>query len=292
MDYILEKKIRFSSKKDKTLYSWCLDELATQEKEHDKNLIPYPYSAYFEASSLRLTKRVGTSQKHSANEMLSVSDNSVIISGDLKSSFRPNVDYRDTSYLMFGTSRRIDSISLTVESLGNNSDIEVCNLWGSPSYKSEIDFREFTEPDHLSVSIFLKSEQFESFVKMIESKSVGSILLILRQVDGFYSHWSPSISTSSIKVLTEYHEVEGEIDLDRPLPIVGNVGEFSLTLSSTPLDLKEKVEVGTSDKDETLIEQKNNKAESDSSVYLAVTDTLKKPLWWILFILILILLNQ
>ncbi len=291
MDYILEKKIRFSSKKDKTLYSWCLDELGNQEKDHNKDLIPYRFSAYFEASTLRLTKRVGMQQKHSNNEMIRESDNSVVISGDLKPSFRPNVDYRDTSYYMFGTNRRIDSISLTIESLGNDSDIEICNLWGSPSYKDEIDFREFTEPDHLSVSIFLKNEQFESFIRMIESKTVDSIKLILRQVDGFYSPWSPSISTSSIKVLTEYHEVEGDIDLDRPLPKVGNVGEFSLIFSSS-LDLNQKINVDTTNEDEILIEQSSNKVDNDDSKYQAIADNLKKPLWWILFVLVLILLNQ
>ncbi len=291
MDYILEKKIRFSSKKDKTLYSWCLDELGNQEKDHNKDLIPYRFSAYFEASTLRLTKRVGMQQKHSNNEMIGESDNSVVISGDLKPSFRPNVDYRDTSYYMFGTNRRIDSISLTIESLGNDSDIEICNLWGSPSYKDEIDFREFTEPDHLSVSIFLKNEQFESFIRMIESKTVDSMKLILRQVDGFYSPWSPSISTSSIKVLTEYHEVEGDIDLDRPLPKVGNVGEFSLIFSSS-LDLNQKINVDTTNEDEILIEQSSNKVDSDDSKYLTLADNLKKPLWWILFVLVLILLNQ
>jgi hypothetical protein len=291
MDCILEKKIKFSSKKENTLYSWCLNEIGNKEKDHNKDLIPYAFSTYFEASTLRITKRVGAQLKHSKNEMIRESDNSVVISADLKPSFRPNADYRDTSYFMFGTDRRIDSISLTIENLGNDTDIEVCNLWGSPSYKGEIDFREFIEADHLSASIFVKNSQFESFVRMIESKSVESILLILRQVDGFYSPWSPSISTSSIKVLTEYHEIEGQIDLDRPLPKVGNVGEFSLTFSSS-LDLNQKINIDTTDEDEILIEQSTNKIESDNSKYFAIADNLKKPLWWILFVLILILLNQ
>ncbi len=291
MDCILEKKIRFSSKKDNTLYSWCLNEIGNHEKDHNRDLIPYAFSTYFEASTLRVTKRVGTHRKHSNNEMIRESDNSVVISGDLKPSFRPNVDYRDTTYFMFGTDRRIDSISLTIENLGNDTDIEVCNLWGSPSYKGEIDFREFIEADHLSVSIFVKNSHFESFVRMIESKTVESIKLMLKEVDGFYSPWSPSISTSSIKILTEYHEVEGEIDLDRPLPLVGKVGEFSLVFSSS-LNLNQKINVDTTNEDAILMEKSSNKVESDDGKYLTIVDNLKKPLWWILFVLILMLLNQ
>lgn len=292
MDYGLEKKIRFSSKKDTTLYSWSLNELGSQEKDHTKDLIPFRFSTFFDVSSLRVVRTVGAKDKYSDGNVSLQSDNRVFIRGDLTSSFRPKVDSCHTSFYMFGTDRRIESMSLTVEDIGNNSDFEVCELWASPSYKGEVDWREFTEPDHISVTIGLKSEQFESFVRMIELGCVGVSQLILGHVDGFYAPWSPSISTSSIKVLTEYHEVEGEIDLDKPLPIIGKVGEFSLTFISSTLDLKQKVDEDAFEKDEILVEQPVNKVDIDNSKMLAVTESLKKPLWWILFVLILILLNQ
>lgn len=292
MDYILDKKIRFNSKKEKTLYAWSLDELGNQEKDHKKDLIPYRFSIHFDVKALRVVRTSGAKDKYSDGEVSLQSDNRVSIHGNLTSSYRPHLDSRQTSFYMFGTDRQIDSISLTVENLGNNSDFEACVLWASPSYKSEIDWREFTEPDHISVTIALKAEQFENFVRMIELGCVGDSHLLISQVDGFYAPWSPSISTRSIKVLTEYHEVEGEIDLDKPLPIIGNVGEFSLTFVSSTLELKQKVEEDTFQEDEIFVEKPVTKVEMDNSKMLAVTESLKKPLWWILFVLILILLNQ
>jgi len=293
MDYSLEKKIRFTSQKDKTLYAWSLDELGIEEKDQKKDLIPYRFSSFFDLSSLRVVRTVGVKDKYSDGEISLQSNNRVSIRADLNPSFRPNVDSRTTSFYLFGTDRRIDSISLTVEDLGNNLDFEVCELWASPSYKTEIDWRAITEPDHMSVTIALKTEQFESFVRMIESGCVGVSQLVLGNVDGFYAPWSPSISTSSIKVLTEYHEVEGEIDLDKPLPIVGKVGDFSLTFVSSTLDLKQKIDEDTFEEDEFLVEPPSvTKVEIDNSKILAVTESLKKPLWSILFVLILILLNQ
>lgn len=292
MDYILDKKIRFNSKKDKTLYTWSLDELGSQEKDNEKDLIPYRFSIHFDISALRVVRTTGAKDKYSDGKVSLQSHNRVSVHGELTSSFRPHLGFRHTSFYMFGTDRRIESISLTVEDLGNNSDFEVCELWASPSYKSEVDWREFTEPDHISVTIALKTEQFENFVRMIESGCLGLSHLLISQVDGFYAPWSPSISTSSIKVLTEYHEVEGEIDLDIPLPIVGKVGEFSLTFVSSTLDLKQKVKEDTFQEDDILVEKPATKVEMDNGKHLAITESLKKPLWWILFVLILILLNQ
>jgi hypothetical protein len=291
MDYILEKKIRFNSKKDKTLYSWCLDELSNQDKNHQEGLIPYPFSNFFNVSSLRLVRGVGSKKSYSDNGVTNVPNNRIFILGEIKPSPRTKFDFFETSYSMFGTDRLVDSISLKIEKLGDDSEDEICTLWGSPVYKSEIDFREYTEPDNISVTISLKTEQFEGLVRMLETKSVGNSQLILGQVDGFYAPWSPSINARSIKVLTEYHEVEGEIDLDRPIPIIGNVGEFYLSFSS-PLDLEERVDEDKSTEDEILVEKPATKVEIDNSKYLAVTDSLKKPLWWILFVLVLILLNQ
>jgi hypothetical protein len=293
MNHNLEKKLQFISETDSTLYSWCINELGDNEKNHKNKLIPYRFSTFFQVNSLRLVRTVGSRQRYSDSGESKESNSKVVILGNLYPSARTKADFYQTSYLMFGTDRVIESISLSLERLDDDSEPESCNLWGSPSYKSEIDFREFTEPDHISVSIFLRREQFDALVRMVESGSVGTAQLILGQVDGFYSPWSPSISTSSIKVLTEYHEVEGATNLDKPLPILGRVGEFSLSFSSKLLDPQEKIQVNESVDTDQELESYPSNSKDDNQVDESINaiKSLKKPLWWILFALVLLLLK-
>ena len=52
---------------------------------------------------------------------------------------------------------------------------------------------------------------------------------MLSGVDGFYSHWSPSITTRDIKVLSEYHEIENLEGAAEQIPKVERVRKFSIS---------------------------------------------------------------
>jgi hypothetical protein len=59
-----------------------------------------------------------------------------------------------------------------------------------------------------------------------------SILFSASRVSGFYSDWSPSISTDCVKVLTAFPEQRVELPPNiKDVPRLGEVGEFKLAIA-------------------------------------------------------------
>ena len=101
-------------------------------------------------------------------------------------------------------------------------------MWGDVEYTSEIDFREVVEPDGVYVSIYLKESKFRKLTELISSKSLTSFSVHIRGVEGFYSHWSPSITTNLVKVLTKEHKVDIPKDCKIKPPRTGQIRELGL----------------------------------------------------------------
>lgn len=137
---------------------------------------------------------------------------------------------RRTAYSMFGTGRRIEDFQLEIHPVGKSKRDESCEAWGCVSYTTEIDFRNQTTDDCVIFYLFVSDETFAQYCNQIAGGNVDGITFSVGSVAGFYSEWSPSISTGRVKVLTaaSEHDVAGVTKGD--IPRLGRVGEARLSI--------------------------------------------------------------
>ena len=111
---------------------------------------------------------------------------------------------------MFGTDRTISDFGLLIMPLEGEDQQERCTVWGCVSYTTENDFRNETDDDTVSFYLYVRPETFERYTRKITASEVDKAFFRVVGVAGFYSEWSPSVSTDRIKVLTadEEHVVE------------------------------------------------------------------------------------
>jgi len=246
MDYLLEKKITLNeSPKHSGLYKWCLNERDEKGEIIDRDLIPFSSRLYFTASSLSINRELTIQHEYSINnEVISPAKtlkkrfiHGVLHPGLCKDGIHLT-DY--VSYIMFGTNREIKAFDLRILEADENEE-DGCHVSGSPSYDVELDFQNLHISDRVEISLIIKKETFIELCEIIDSNKVDIFYSSLYNVSGFYSHWSPSIRTESIKILTKYHNIIGKENSIYKIPILGNMGEFELNYSTyKPLDLKSK----------------------------------------------------
>jgi hypothetical protein len=142
---------------------------------------------------------------------------------------------------MFGTRRAISEFGLFIYKATEGEDR--CSLWGSISYTSELDFEDVTEQDGVQIYIHLSAEKFERLLKFVTFPRPTGAEVRLKGVAGFYSEWSPSIRTDSIKILANSQDqgLENPERLSFDPPVLGHVEEFELIIKQQyPLILKER----------------------------------------------------
>lgn len=234
MEHNLEKKVKYDIEDEyKSLYSWSLIEVIEDETNAPKKWIPFVWSTRFIASKLAVIRRISIEKDYESEEenAKNLTDTSVIVA-DLYSGYcNDGENLKDfIRYGMFGTDRRIEAFTLKINVATDG--IEKCKAWATPSYDYEVDFRNGVESDCVEFNLYLEKDRWESVAQLIQNKSIDSMLVSFSDVSGFYSDWSPSISTNSIKILTSYHSVEGDEKIVESIPKVGDVGEFRLMLYS------------------------------------------------------------
>jgi hypothetical protein len=234
MEYDLTRKILYENTSGSTLYKWSLKEVDLETSKVGSDQIPWTFSSYFTLNDLTVFHRVAsdwlTKQESSRFE------EAITIKANLQSGFLNDTGVlKDRiNFSMFGTDRTINDISLRIKRLTDESKNEVCVSDGIVSYVSEIDFREEKVNDWLEFTITLRPSIFDNLVRRIETNSVNHAYLRLSGVHGFYSMWSPSISTYSVKVLTsgDFHKPENDPSQLSLLPTLGKVEEFALVFKS------------------------------------------------------------
>ena len=98
------------------------------------------------------------------------------------------------------------------------------------SNTSEVDFRDETLDDSV-VYLWLAQKIFNKLVEIIEARRADIVEVRLGGVSGFYSEWSPSIRTNSIKVLTlNYQEIIRPDNCKIDPPRLGEVHEFNIRI--------------------------------------------------------------
>jgi hypothetical protein len=203
VDFHLEHRLRLvTAPEHENLYAWAINEIDGQAQQIGPDQIPWPWTLRFIATSCELRDSIKIKSKpqvEDAAPALAEIEQAQIIRAEL----RPGIfGDEETAFSMFGTGRMIERFQLEILPIANPAESERCHTWGSVSYTTEIDFRDDTSDDCIVFYLFVKSETFASYAEKIASRAVDELILGVKSVDGFYSEWSPSVSTSLVKVLT------------------------------------------------------------------------------------------
>jgi hypothetical protein len=233
----LERQIRFSRESEhSSLYQWSLNELSPSGERLDRDLIPWDWTLRFVASDLRLhssyqLKRAFREDRTVGTERL-ISE-ALVARLRLDAAFSSESRWSLTTLSMLGTEREVSAISLRVESLASEDEGERCTLWGCPSYTTEIDFHDRTFPDTLQIQLSVAPSRFRDLCALTTRPHPILLSVMVSEVSGFYSDWSPAIGTDRVKILTgnDAHVVESAPGTDMALPRLGEVGEFTLELA-------------------------------------------------------------
>jgi hypothetical protein len=209
---------------------------------------------------------------------------------------------------MLGTDRKIKQFGLRISKAAKDND-EKCHIWGCVSYTAEIDFRDETVDDTVEIYLNLIPKQFDQIAEQLKFRQIDTFQVRLGGVSGFYSEWSPSISTRNIKILaaSDDQEVQTPEGCKIEPPRLGNVREFSLTVTERhkldpkqdlrPIDI-DKVFEDAEDYEEDFAEEYQEPEVDKSELLLvqlakneAVFARLSTPVWLIFFILCILLLT-
>lgn len=244
MDYDLNRKILLTTEREhKALYKWSLQELDEKGNKIGSDQIPWAWSNSFsgkkisygiwfkgEMDNLSLTQYTRSPLTKSKGGYKFISNTAENIRVQL---FSTN---NETKYSMFGTEREIADISLSIY----RAEEESCSAWGFPSYEAEIDFSYHTEPDCLGFSLNLTPTNFDKLIDLIKLNGISQINFRVRGVKGFYSSWSPSISTNKVKVLCSVSDHEVDVDdtceltaaQQKNIPRLGEIIDYELSVVS------------------------------------------------------------
>lgn len=259
MDFHIDRRVIVNQGSEfESLYKWSLQELDAEGKKIGADQIPWDWTLNFTATELALQDEfeIGQDYESDDTEKKTVSERHSIVAklspGDARDD-RPSLG---TAYSMFGTDRYITNFSLRIHAITEEEEQETCSVWGCVSYTSEgADFIDETEPDAVLFYLSVRPETFARYAAMIASAEVDEAVFSVSGVAGFYSEWSPSISTTNIKVLTRGRE--HKVDMPDPCeiepPRLGEVKQTNLYLRRV-INLKTVIAETADDGDEWLEE--------------------------------------
>lgn len=163
------------------------------------------------------------------------------------------------------------------------------------SYTTEIDFRNETTDDCIVFYLFVKPETFARYVTKVANGSVNELILRVGTVHGFYSEWSPSISTRSVKVLTADGEHKVTLPPDsqvEPLRL-GYVGKVHLYINRyleprKPAAAPVAAEAADDTETDTAQAPAQEPAAAADPRMLKLLRSLRRAAWFIVWLLALI----
>lgn len=298
MDYILEHKVRFVEETESTLYKWSLVETDSSGTPLKGAWIRFPWSLWFTAKQLSVVTGFGF-DGDDRSDAVDFTHSKIIVG-----SFLPglSLDGQEldnvVEYSFFGTNRKVSEFHVSISK--SDDDTESCRVYARPSYESEgADFLSEIEPDYVGIDVVLNEERFSNFVALIEAKQIDSARFRVGFMDGIYSHWTPTIFSRSIKILSDEVDVEG-VREGFELSRVGSVGNFDFSIAST-LRLFDGDPVRSAQGDPEDSNKRNLSEESIPVHGLCMGKTLgvlegalrriKVVMWLIFFTLILILIK-
>lgn len=264
MEHHLDYKVTLGTEPEhKNLYKWFLSESGENVSKYNRDQIPWAWTLYFAVTELTLVTGTEAECEHDSDTSKITSKEHIVARME-PGLIRDGRLQRENSYSMFGTNRRIKTFDLQIRP-ASDEESQGCSAWGCVSYTAELDFRMDTQPDMVSFYLTVSQERFDRYVQQIRENSLTSALFRVGRVAGFYSGWSPSISTSNIKVLTSDHKdhpVEIPSGCEIVPPRLGFVGEAELLLYTERKFNLPPLEDFDDDKDEdtvsAVLEEKSN----------------------------------
>ncbi|EJT03841.1 hypothetical protein [Rhizobium sp. CCGE 510] len=238
MEFHLNRQLRFHAVPEhKSFYRWAINELDEQGQVVGYDQIPWGWPLYFTARELILADELGVISgaefEGHFQQIAGIRQQRTIRAKLLPGSPGDDDNWRrQTTYRMFGTDRVISDFRLDVRPLESEDDVEHCRAWGAVSYTSETDFRQVTQEDCVQFYLMVKPSTFEHYAQRITSGNAHEVIFGAGLVTGFYSDWSPSISTRDVKVLTSGDEQKLELPEGLTVPRLGGVGEAKLYINS------------------------------------------------------------
>lgn len=234
MDYHLDHRLRLRTETEhKGLYSWAINEIDDADRVIGTDQIPWVWDLYFHATSMVMGDSIVVTreQPEGESETTKVQQRQVIRIQLKPGDLRENELFRATRFSMFGTNRQIEKFQLDVRPITDPTEQENCIAWGSPSYTYESDFRHSTTEDIVIFYLAVKPETFSRYADKIAMGGLDEVAFRVGSVRGFYSEWSPGISTRSVKVLTagsDHHKVEMPPGIEFDPPRLSTVHEADL----------------------------------------------------------------
>lgn len=303
MEFHFDRRIRFSRESaHKSLYSWSLQEISETGEQIGSDQVPWPWTLAFFATELRYVNTVRIERQLDSSENTSaVSDASMaesifatLRSGNVRGDGTIDSKVR---FSMFGTDRDVRDFRLAITPLVGDEERENCSVWGCVSYTSEVDFRTSRSDDIVQISIDVSPKRFRALANLIEKTTPECFAMQIGMVSGFYSEWSPSITTNRVKILTsgEEHKVEVEGGSLAQIRKLGEVGDFRLSaVLRNPLP--ERHFSKSASEEITNVNGRNSQIEASEQRQDLVTEYLAKnfmaleKLKWPIWIMVIVLL--
>lgn len=235
MDFHLERQLRLKATDEiehKNLYQAAVIELDDHGVQVGRDMIPWGWTTFFTATELSVSDSIRFESKDLRGQEKSALEISRrhLIQVKLRPGDPRRPDDDEPTYRMFGTDRTISDITLDILPATSPED-EGCTAWGSVSYSAETDFRTDTTPDVLHFYLQVSQAVYERYLWNIGQGLANEVVLAVGFVDGFYSEWSPSISTREIKVLAgSEHVVQGSESVE--LPRLGKIGKLEFFMNA------------------------------------------------------------
>jgi hypothetical protein len=207
--------------------------------------------------------------------------------------------HRQTTFSMFGTDRSIKSVGLDIHPIRLPADQEGFNAWGVASYTAETDFRNETTDDCIGFNLVVKPETFARYAAQIAHGLVDEMILRVGAVDGFYSEWSPSISTRDVKVLTGHNDQKITLPPghEHEPPRLGHVGNGALYINRRlEFDKREPESEAVEAEAKSTADIKPERAVPPAQVsapdpqMLQMLRSLRRAAWFVVWLLVLVVI--
>jgi hypothetical protein len=238
LDYDTDLKVvLIKDTEDKKLYKWNLIETDEKGNQIGNDYIPFHWRINFHSVSFGVRRNISSEGDFKSDDeetgTLRFSKNDVIFAS-LKPGYFGDEDLRTPSFALFGSSRKVENIGLHIHRVDDVKK-EKCKVSAGVAYDYEGEFRNEREEDWIEIVFALASEKFDSIFELILKNEIEHLSVELCGVEGFYSNWSPTIYTDSIKALgnIENQGLRVEEDWKERIPVVGKAGEASLTVQRT-----------------------------------------------------------
>lgn len=226
MEYVTDKKFEFVRETGSNLYDWCIRE----HGDHGSvDLIPYGYSIFFTATSIQCNRssRIGDEDKSDGR----------VISATMRtgSPYTDHIRNGRPWIGVIGSSRVVKDVTIKL-CRAKEDDDEGCVVYGGIKTVDKYE-RQYDQEDFIEIYVTISQERFDHMESFALSSRPVRMLFSFKMAEGFYTEWSPDPDFAYIKFLTKEkpHTQPEPQDDQRPFPVVGKVGEFSVSIHADVL---------------------------------------------------------